>query len=822
MLYKIIAFVIILATCKLSYSHSHDNGVGGLASANGEIKGIYVTDDRGIAYVRQKGDKVFWFAEHPGLGYSHVFQGTREGDTIRGRFISVPKYGAKKNGRAHFRVQPGGSLKRIDNRHAIPYNTLKPRSLASVKEQLPLQAWPAFRARSGSDFDGGFEDKRNRRYYVRTLDNAVVFFVESKFKKGKRPKAAFVFWGKWVNDSRVFASGDLIALPKGQRKASGSFSLGFVDDGRLSGQSTFQHLQSVLATPMVRDQSLSLMGVPSQQEYVVSLQNGYATVEGDILVGREAPGNVQMALAVQDKGRFWPDCAVPFDIDMQSLVALSGDPDPVTATTNRNTVVNNINDAINAFNAANTITWRPKRAGDRDWVDFVARPQLCQDEQGNETVCGFSSLGRVGQGQQIIYSLPTSSVLPLNTGVFIHEMGHAVGLSHEHNRADRDDFVRINRAGIIPGFEGNFDKRGGHTLEIGPYDYGSITHYRRDEFARDGMETVIPLDDSATIGQRAGLSTGDVAVLQHFCPSVSQQTGVGRRGDGAGLALSDLDSDGRMDALVMAYDDAEGQNSFRIKMCEFSEDGTSLTCSGTRTVPGVGHRGEGAGIALGNLGGNRTIPDLMVAAYDTNNSIKYRVCFDVNSKLLNLNCSQTRSAGISTGRNADGLGLAIADLDGNPGDEIVIGIYDDPDGQNRIKYVVGSSDDGLANVRWDGPFQEPGTGHRGDGLGVAVFTQGGSGRPEIMFNMLDDRDGEDLFKTLTLLDVNTRGVSSGNSLIQRFHGHSNSSDGAGIAVADVDNDNSLDVVIMSYDDPANDDERDNQFKLRLIRSGADF
>ena len=818
----LIALSLLLLAVPLG--HAQNSAAGGLANpASGDLAPVFRTSDDGIAYVSQQSDTVFWFAEHPGRGYSHVFRGTRSGADISGRFVSVPKYASTSTGRARFHVDPGGILRLVGPPSAIPFNRMEPVAMADVRDQLPMQAWPAFHAQSAADHDGGFEDGRRRRYYVRTVGDNVVFFVESRFARGERPTAAFVFWGQWTGNGRVFATGPLIAVPKGQRKLSGTFSLGFLDDGRMSGKSDFRFLRSVLAHPMRRKQRLSLMGDRTPQDYETVIENGYATVEGDILVGEipDAPEGTQMALAVTDKGKFWPDCVVPFNINRPSLVALPGEANPTRANANRAAVVANINAAVTAFNAAGPITWRQRTPADRDWVDFVAVPGLCADENGNEIRCGRSALGRSGGRQQIVYTLPTGSLAALETGVFIHEMGHAVGLSHEQSRADRDDFVRINRAAILPGREGNFAKRGGNSLEIGPYDYGSIMHYARTSFARAGMETVIPLDDSAAIGQRAGLSAGDLAALQHFCPAIIERPGVGRRGDGAGLALSDLDNDGRMDALLMAYDDAQGQNKFRVRQCAFSRDGTDLDCTGDFTVDGLGHRGEGAGIALGDLGQNRAVDDLILVAVDTDKTIKYRVCWDFALRGTG-QCSDSRAATISTGRRADGLGVAVADIDGNPGDEVVIAVYDDADGQNAIKYIVGTSGDGLGTVRWDGPFREPGTGHRGDGLGVAVFRQGGSGRPEIMFSMLDDASGTDLFKSLTLIDVNTRGVSSGNSLIQRFHGHSNSSDGAGLGVADVDGDGSLDVVIMSYDDPGNDDARDNKFKLRLIRSGADF
>lgn len=798
--------------------------IGGWANpGTAALAPVFKTSDRGIAYVTEKDGDVFWFAEHPGAGYSHVFRGKRTGTEIRGRFISVPKYASTKTGRARFRIEAGGNLRRIGTQSEIPYTIMRPVAMAEVRDQLPRQNWPAFKSSSAADYDGGFEDARKRRFYLRTVGDNVIFFAESRFKTGRRPLAAYVFWGKWIDGSLVFANGDLIAVPKGQRRTSGTFSLGFLDDGRLSGQSNIQFLQSVLAAPMRRTMPVDLLGDRNTQDYEVSIENGFALVEGDIVVG-EVPvsgGNTQMALAIADKGKFWPECVVPYDINQGSLVDVAGETDPATALVNRMNVVANINSAVQTFNAPGLMTWRRRQAGDSDWVDFVAKPQLCVNNNGNELTCGFSKLGRAKGKQEIIYSLPTSTVPSLATSILVHEMGHAIGMMHEHTRADRDDFVRVNRAAILPGREGNFIKRESGAAQIGDYDYASIMHYTRGTFARAGMQTIIPVVDNATLGGNS-FSAGDLAVLQHFCPAVMQKPGVGKRGDGAGIALSDLDDDGRMNALLMAYNDTPGTNDFRIRQCEYTSNGTFMDCIGpVLEVDGFGNNGKGADLALGDFGGFGAYQDLIIATHDTNGVLKYRICWDFAKDGLS-RCSGGRDVPISPPPRGHGLGIAAANIDGNPGDEVVFAYYADTFGRNNLRYIVGSNPTSLAYFHWEGAYREDGSGSRGDGLGVAVFEQAGGGRPEIMFSMLDHTDGRDLFRTLTLRDINTNGIATGGRLEQQFHAHSNRADGAGLAVADVDGDGAQDVVIMSYDDPGISHMSENRFKLRLIRAGGEF
>lgn len=199
-----------------------------------------------------------------------------------------------------------------------------------------------------------------------------------------------------------------------------------------------------------------------------------------------SPGEVVHGVGIPGLRFRWPNGLVPYTV-VQPL---------------RNIV----NEAIEHFRVNTRIRFVERTAGNAgqfpNWVSFEQRDGC------------WSQVGMRG-GMQVISLGAGCETL----GIAVHEICHALGLWHEQSREDRDTNVRIVWANIEAGREHNFNQQITDGDDIGGYDFGSIMHYGRRAFSRNNQDTIVPLGEQA-IGQRNGLSAGDIAAIRAMYPQL--------------------------------------------------------------------------------------------------------------------------------------------------------------------------------------------------------------------------------------------------------------------------------------------------------------
>ena len=169
-----------------------------------------------------------------------------------------------------------------------------------------------------------------------------------------------------------------------------------------------------------------------------------------------------------------------------------------------------LDQAIREWNTRTVIKLTP-RSSEVDYLVFAPSPR------------SFTVVGLVGGAQPVFLEDGVCEWGRYRT--IVHEIGHAVGLFHEHQRSDRDRFVRVQPQYSSLPPQDLVTTLGSPT---GPYDFASVMHYGPLGGGIGAVIETIPRGIPTSLDQGTGpmLSAGDLDAVQRIYGELPSRTTI--------------------------------------------------------------------------------------------------------------------------------------------------------------------------------------------------------------------------------------------------------------------------------------------------------